>query len=142
MKINLFICLLFIISTIYAKDKYGAIVIDEVISVYDGDTFTVNIKNYPPISGERISVRINGIDAPELKGKCNKEIILARKAKQITVSMLRNAKVVELRNMQRDKYFRIVADVYTDNKSIAESLIKNDLAVIYNGGTKTKNWCE
>lgn len=132
----------FIGLTIYAKDTYGAIVIDEVTSVYDGDTFTVNIKNYPPISGERVSVRINGIDAPELKGKCNKEIILARKAKQITVCMLRNAKVVELRNMQRDKYFRIVADVYTDNKSIAESLIKNNLAVIYNGGTKTKNWCE
>jgi endonuclease YncB( thermonuclease family) len=44
--------------------------------------------------------------------------------------------------MQRGKYFRIVADVYADNQSLADELIKNNLAVRYNGGTKVKDWCK
>jgi len=64
-----------------------------------------------------------------------------RKAKQITVEMLRNAKVIELHNMHRGKYFRIVADVFTDGKSVAKELVKRGLAVVYRGGRKSKDWC-
>lgn len=41
--------------------------------------------------------------------------------------------------MKKGKYFRIVADVYLDNKSLTEMLINNNLAVFYNGGKKIKN---
>jgi len=44
--------------------------------------------------------------------------------------------------MQKGKYFRIVADVYANNKSLADILIRNHLAVRYDGGTKIKDWCE
>ena len=128
--------------TANAKENYNGIVIDEVTSIYDGDTFRANIRGYPSIVGERIPIRINGIDTPEMRGKCTKEKTLAREAKQFTVSKLRGAKVIELRNMQRGKYFRIVADVFVDNKSLADELIKNNFAVRYDGGTKTKNWCK
>jgi len=122
--------------------NYGNIKIDEVTSIYDGDTFTVNIRAYPNIIGERISIRVNGIDAPEIRGKCAKEKELARTAKQLTVSTLRSADTIELHNMQRDKYFRIVADVYADDKNLAKILIENNLAVPYDGGTKLKDWCK
>ncbi len=128
--------------TANAKENYNGIVIDEVTSIYDGDTFRANIRGYPSIVGERMPIRINGIDTPEMRGKCTKEKTLAREAKQFTVSKLRGAKVIELRNMQRGKYFRIVADVFVDNKSLADELIKNNFAVRYDGGTKTKNWCK
>jgi len=121
--------------------NFGNVRVAEVTSIYDGDTFRVNIAGYPDIIGERIPVRINGIDTPELRGKCQQEKVLARKAKQITVEMLRNAKVIELRNMHRGKYFRIVADVYADGKSVATELIKRGLAVVYDGGRKSKDWC-
>ena len=141
MKI-LFLILITLIST-QAKDvNYGSVAVEAVTSIYDGDTFRVNIAGYPSIVGDRIPIRINGIDTPEIRGKCTKEKTLARKAKQFTVSKLRGAKVIELRNIQRGKYFRIVADVFTDNKSLADELIKNNLAVRYNGGTKIKNWCK
>lgn len=52
-----------------AKD-YGSMFVDEVISVYDGDTFRVNIKGYPDVIGENIAIRVNGIDTPEIRGKC------------------------------------------------------------------------
>lgn len=85
-------------------------------------------------------MRIAGIDTPELKGRCRKEIELARLAKQKTVAMIRSAKIIELKRMRRDKYFRIDADVYVDGKSIAQALIKAGLAVPYQGGKKV-TWC-
>ena len=121
------------------KDKtYGNVVVSEITSIYDGDTFRCNIKGYPAIIGERMSIRINGIDTPEMKGKGvdEKEKALARKAKQFTVEKLRGAKKIELRNMKRGMYFRILADVYIDGKSLAKMLIKAKFAVAYDGGTK------
>ncbi len=44
--------------------------------------------------------------------------------------------------MHRGKYFRIVADVYVDGKSLAESLIEANLGVPYYGKTKIKDWCK
>ncbi|MFV1985198.1 MAG: thermonuclease family protein, partial [Thiohalomonadales bacterium] len=64
----------------------------------------------------------------------------ARIAKKVTVELLRNAKVVELRDMKRGKYFRIIADVYIDGQSLADILINKGLAVTYDGG-KRQSWC-
>jgi len=135
---------LIIVSSIslLAKRIYPNINIDKITSIYDGDTFRGNINSYPSIIGQNMSIRINGIDTPEIRTKCKKEKQLARKAKKLTVSILRGAKVIELRNLQRGKYFRIVADVYVDDKSLGSILIANNLAVKYDGGTKVKNWCE
>lgn len=125
-----------------SNKNYGSVTVSEVTSIYDGDTFRANIKEYPDLIGYRIGIRIKGIDTPEMRGKCQKEKTLARKAKQFTVTQLRAAKKVELRNMKRGKYFRIVADVYVDNMSLAQMLILNDLAVAYDGGHKAKEWCK
>ena len=142
MFLKYFIVLLVLSINIQAKQIYNNIIIDKVTSIYDGDTFRVNINSYPDIIGKKMAIRVNGIDTPEIRTKCIKEKKLARLAKQLTVSTLRNAKIIELRDMKRGKYFRIVADVYADGKSLADILIQNKLAVKYNGGTKTKNWCK
>ena len=75
------------------------------------------IKEWPAIIGERIPIRVNGVDAPEIRGKCVTEKKNARLAKQFTVDKLRNAKKIELRNMKRGKYFRIIVGVYIDGKT-------------------------
>lgn len=131
-----------LITSALSEETYGSVVVSKAVSIYDGDTFKVNIEGYPAIVGEKMSVRVKGIDTPEIKGKCAKEKELAHKAKQIVVELMKKAKVVELRNMQRDKYFRIVSDVYIDGKNLSFLLIEKNLAVTYDGGTKTKNWCE
>ena len=142
---------LLLISTIlsvslYAESlsnkNYGSVVVSEVTSIYDGDTFRANIKAYPELIGYRMGVRINGIDTPEMRGKCLKEKRLAQKAKQFSVEKLRGAKKIELRNMKRGKYFRIVADVYVDGKNLGSMLIDQELAVVYDGGHKAKDWCK
>ncbi len=127
--------------TLNAKGKsYGIAEVLEVTSIYDGDTFRANIKGYPAIVGEHMSIRINGIDTPELRGKCDKEKQLARKAKQFTVEHLRGAKSITLKNIKRGKYFRLIADVYVDGISLGEQLIIKGHAVKYSGKTK-RNWC-
>ena len=50
--------------------------------------------------------------------------------------MLIEGKIVELRNMRRDKYYRILAEVYVDGKSLAQHLLDKGLAVPYDGGAK------
>lgn len=133
--------LLGVLSTSIAADKtYGSVLVDEIPSVYDGDTFRVNINAWPGIIGYRVPVRIDGIDTPELRGKCQAEKDLARKAKQFTVSMLRSAKKIELRNMKRGKYFRIVANVSIDGMDLGEKLIREGLAIKYDGRGQTI-WC-
>ena len=113
------------------------------IKNYDGDTVTVDIPNTHPLIGKNISVRILGIDTPEKNGKkaCEKE--RARDAQRLVENLMKRAQKIELRNVDRDKYFRILANVYVDDKSLSEVLIKNKLALPYDGGRKpaNTNWC-
>lgn len=52
---------------LFAADKnYGNATVEEVTSIYDGDTFRCNIQVYPAIIGERMGIRIAGIDTPEM----------------------------------------------------------------------------
>ena len=143
MKQTLLILLTIItLNAEYLKDiKFEDAVIEEVTSIYDGDTFRANIKGYPKIVGYRMSIRILGIDTPEIRAKCAKEKELALKAKELTVSLLRGAEHIELKNIKRGKYFRLLADVYTDDVSIADELINNGFAVKYDGRTKI-DWCK
>jgi micrococcal nuclease len=107
---NILITML-LINLTYAKTNYGSVFIDEVTSIYDGDTFRVNINSYPKIIGHKMAIRLANVDTPELRGECTQEKLLARKAKQFTVNFIRESKALELRNMRKDKYFRIVADL-------------------------------
>jgi len=43
--------------------------------------------------------------------------------------------------MQRGKYFRILANVIIDGKSLGDSLVSNGLARRYDGG-KRGGWCD
>lgn len=140
LKLTTIILLLFPFILNANANNYGSIYINEITSIYDADTFRVNIKDWPEVIGKRIPVRVLGIDTPEIRGKCEAEKIAAREAKQFTVSKLRSGKVIELRDIQRGKYFRLLANVFVDGKSLSVDLIKHGHARIYNGG-KRLGWC-
>lgn len=123
------------------NDIYGDITINEVTSIYDADTFRVNISSWPEIIGKRVPVRVLGIDAPEIRGKCESEKKMARQAKQFTVAKLREGKQIILRNIQRGKYFRILANVSIDGEDLSKQLIQAGLARPYDGG-KRQGWCQ
>lgn len=129
-------------SAISKVTNYGNFHNVKVINNYDGDTLTVNIPNVPPLFGDNMRVRLLGIDTPEMKGKCEKEHMLAMAAKELIHNITRDNPSVSLLNTQRDKYFRVLADVQTSVGDLATILLENGLAVPYDGGTKEKNWCE
>lgn len=109
---------------------------------YDGDTLMVSIANVHPLLGQKVSVRIAGIDAPELHSAEPCERAAAVVAQQLVRDQLYRAQRVDLERVQRDKYFRILADVRADGESVAQMLIAQGLAYPYNGGTKQRiDWC-
>jgi endonuclease YncB( thermonuclease family) len=128
------------VLSVQAAPEYGTVTVSKVISVYDGDTFRVDIDSLPPIVGKNIPIRLNGVDTPEIQGKCQYEKDLALKARNFVRSKLANAKVIKLTNLQRGKYFRVVADVMIDGDSLERELLENKLAYKYTGGKKS-SWC-
>ena len=139
-KLLLILSLCLWIFSVQAAPEYGTVTVSRVISVYDGDTFRVDIDSLPPIVGKNIPIRLNGVDTPEIQGKCQYEKDLALKARNFVRSKLANAKVIKLTNLQRGKYFRVVADVMIDGDSLERELLENKLAYKYTGGKKS-SWC-
>lgn len=108
----------------------------KVIKVYDGDTITIATKlPYENSPFFRFSVRLRGIDCPEIRTKNENEKKCAKIAKQLLVDHIYH-KIVTLKNVDYDKYGRVLADVYLDNINITSLLIDKKLAVVYDGGTK------
>lgn len=110
---------------------------------YDADTLTVNIPGLHPLVGKKMKIRVSGVDTPEIrtKDKCEKQ--KARVAKKLVKNLLKGAKVINLLNIERGKYFRIVADVEIDGVILGDYLVKNGLGYPYRGGTKQKiDWCQ
>jgi len=106
----------------------------KVINVIDGDTITVEA--YPWL-GMTIttSVRLQGVDTPELKGKCPSERAMALQAKEFVEAHI--GKTVVLKDVTNGKFAgRVVATV--DDR--AEQLIKAGLGRPYDGG-KRESWC-
>ena len=112
---KIFILISLLTFAVNAKD-YGSATVSKIISVYDGDTFRASIKDYPAIVGENIAIRVNGIDTAEIRGKCPSEKALSIKARDLARLILNNAKVIELHNISRGKYFRIVSEDYLSNQ--------------------------
>ena len=111
----------------------------EVIHVYDGDTITLVSKlPYDASPLYRFSIRLAGIDCPEIKGKTEYERELAQEAKNALQKLILN-KVVVLKNVKNEKYGRVLADVYLGDLHVNQWLLDNKYAVQYSGGTKT-NW--
>jgi endonuclease YncB( thermonuclease family) len=123
-----------------AAPEYGTVIVSKVISVYDGDTFRVDIDSLPSIVGKNIPIRLNGVDTPEIQGKCQHEKDLAIKARDFVRNKLANAKEIKLTKLQRGKYFRVVANVLLDGVSLEQELLENKLAYKYTGGKKS-SWC-
>jgi len=114
----------------------------EFVKNYDGDTFTVNIANVHPLLGLNANIRIRGIDTAEIYGdkKCEKEKAL--EAKLFLNKILSQASTIDLLNIERGKYFRLVSDVLIDNKiSINNLLLEKNLAIPYNKRNELKDWC-
>jgi micrococcal nuclease len=130
---------------IYAKIE----ILAEYVDNYDGDTVRVNLPELKKMDKDgkyslfwdKISVRIGGIDTPEIKGNCSNETELAKRAKSFVRTKLEEAKKVTIAIEGPDKYFRILGGIYADGVPLAQMLMDEGYAVPYDGGTKKNTWC-
>ena len=88
-----------------------------VVSVYDGDTITVR-------TDETIKIRINGIDAPELKqpfGQASKQ----------AMSSLVFGKKVTIKPDKKELYGRTIARVEVDGRDVSTTMVETGMAWWY-----------
>ncbi len=111
-----------------------------LVRVVDGDTVEVLARIWPDHYVETL-VRLAGIDAPELRGRCAEEIALAERAKARLAALLAGSRLL-LVDIHYGKYAgRVVARVLTeDGRDVAETLLAEKLARPYAGGRRAP-WC-
>lgn len=114
-KTVLFFLLLFLFS---CEPQTGDIT-GEVVSVADGDTMTILT-----VLGERIKIRLEGIDAPE-RGQD-----YGTKARQF-LNDLCYGKTLTIKNKGEDQYGRVLGVVFVDGLNVNEELVRNGLAWYY-----------
>jgi micrococcal nuclease len=112
------------------------------VRVIDGDTLAVTLDNIPaPLN--KISVRLLGIDTPELRGKCVREKELALAAKKFTTAFVRKHPILIATKLRWDKYGGRVDGVVTtpEGESLSDLLVAQGLAKSYRGQGLKTNWC-
>jgi micrococcal nuclease len=116
----------------------------KIIKIYDGDTFWIAADHCGKLT--KFSVRLFGVDCPELKTKNEKEKKYATVVKEyLTSKILGKIVDVEVLNNRivngkkiHEKYGRLIANIYVDGVSLSTDLINKGFAKAYDGGTKTK----
>lgn len=135
--------LLFSMTSAQASPRQDVIagpVAGKVIGILDGDTVSVLVHVW---IGQQIetSVRIAGIDTPEIKGKCEKERNMALAARGELEKLLESGDII-LSAIKLEKYAgRVLANAFTtEGVNIADYLIGKGLARPYQG-KKRAGWC-
>ena len=114
-----------------------------VIKVYDGDTITIasrvpGLKDSPIY---KFSVRLNGIDTPEMRTKNEEEKQVAKMAQKALSDKIMG-KMILLKDVKTEKYGRLLAELYLNNEHLNKWLLDERYAIAYDGGTKVipKSW--
>ena len=133
-------CFILFHSTAWTDPAITGPVAAKVVRVYDGDTFTVKAYPWPGLEA-KASVRVNGVDTPEIRGKCDAEKQKAIEARDFVKGLILG-EVVFLEHVKHGKYAgRVVADVKLNNgDSLAEKIINQGLGREYHGGPR-EGWC-
>ena len=108
---------------------YGGATVEKVIGIDKGFSFRCDIKEWPAVIAEDITVRIDGVGPPLIvsSGAMPNKFFELQTAKfmERTFAKVRS---VRLENIKRGRTFSIVADVIVDSNSMADLLIGAGLA--------------
>ena len=112
-----FIC----ISTTLAEEV-------KLVKCIDGDTFKANLK------GKEATIRMLAIDTPEIAKDDKPADYFGKEASEYTCKKLTNAKKIVLEYDKKsdrvDKYDRVLAWIFVDDKLLEEELVKQGYAKV------------
>lgn len=137
---KLLIALVSMIVVMVSAGEVSTFVPEKITSVYDGDTFTVDLKCTTNVFCKGLPIRVHGVDTPEKRGSSSHEKILSNLARNVTIDFLENSKNLVLENCIRGKYFRLVCVVKSERGTLSDILIEQRLGVPYFGNTKVTDW--
>ncbi|HEY4343964.1 MAG TPA: thermonuclease family protein [Parvibaculum sp.] len=144
--IRLLIFLSLFFAAFVSQDARAAEVIEgpveaDVVRVIDGDTLKLEVHIWLGQTVE-VDVRVAGIDAPELKGKCPAERAKAAEARDYLTSLVGD-RAIRIARIRNDKYGgRVIADVSEPEiGDVASVMLARGLARAYDGG-KREPWCQ
>ncbi len=130
----LFYLIIFGINLAFATDFNNV----KYLSNYDGDTIRFDLCGDYPYLFRFMPMRLYGIDTPEIKTHDKAEKRAALKAKNFVKKELSNAKVINLKNCKKDKFFRLLCCVEYDKKDLTQELLKRNYGYAYYGKRKQK----
>jgi endonuclease YncB( thermonuclease family) len=112
----------------------------EVLRVFDGDTFEARVRIWPG-TDVTTRVRLRGIDAPEMRGRCDDERDKAIAARDALTRILAEGGI-GISHVGQDKYGgRVDADASTaQTPDVAGALLAAGHARAYGGGRR-EGWC-
>lgn len=127
-----FIALIFSTKLVFAEPPVRDYVYDvDVISVYDGDTLNVDIDLGFSIWIKDKSLRLLGIDAPEVKGATREQGLVVRDWLRSKVKQGKNI-IIQTFKDESDKYGRYLAVLYIDGVNINQLMLDEGLVRSYN----------
>lgn len=135
---RLFLLTLFLSSVLYAQGPYEW----KVLRAIDGDTVEIQVDFLPSELGNKLHIRIWGVDTPEkgFRAQSEHEKELGLKASEFTKNAITNAKEVKVSLIMWDKFGgRVLGDVIIDGKSLRQLLLDNGYAREYYGDKK-QSW--
>lgn len=100
-----------------------------VVSIYDGDTLTVDIDLGFCVNLKKIKVRLFGLNTPEIKGQSRDKGLISRDA--LRSRILDKDIVIRTIKDQQEKYGRWLGIVELDGEDINHWMIVNKYAVPY-----------
>jgi len=148
MKYNIIFCAMvvtFLSANVYAESNCvhdsSKLKCLEFVKSYSGDTAMFNIPHLHHLLGKEIKISLLGIKAPGVysKNACTKKV--AKKAKSFVKELYKNAKVIEVVDVKRNKSFGLQGRVLVDNQDVSKILLKKNYAVSAVNFKKT-DWCK
>ena len=135
---RLFLLTLFLSSVLYAQGPYEW----KVLRAIDGDTVEIQVDFLPSELGNKLHIRIWGVDTPEkgFRAQSEHEKELGLKASEFTKNAIVNAKEIKINLIMWDKFGgRVLGDLIIDGKSLRQLLLDNGYAREYYGDKK-QSW--
>ena len=109
-----------------------------VVKVIDGDSVWVAVREHGLLV--RLSVRLQGIDTPELRSKCPAERQRAQEARGALAALVHDRNV-RIEHHGPDKYGRHLARLLLGRRDVNTAMLENGLARPYTGGRRAPFTC-
>ena len=130
----------FVLCLFWGVAQASELVPATVVSVYDGDSITVEADLWPGLSWDG-SIRVRGVDTPEINGECEEEERMAQEAKAFVEGLVLGKTVFLHQVHEEDRYGRPLAYVLVDGEDLTTLLIEAGHGRAYEGGAR-EGWCE